>query len=124
MEVIFSSSYDDRNPPTNIFTDNKKDFFSSTGMFPQEITIQFETTKNVNKVNLISYGIKKIKIETCENDTVVKFKTQAQQNDISNPNSLQNISLNLNDKGKVKVLKIVVEEGYEDFFTIHSVNIQ
>ena len=124
MEVIFSSSYDDRNPPTNIFTNNKKEFFSSTGMFPQEITIQFETTKNINKVNLISYGIKKIKIETCENDTVVKFKTQAQQNDISNPNSLQNISLNLNDKGKVKVLKIVVEEGYEDFFTIHSVNIQ
>ena len=124
MEVIFSSSYDDRNPPTNIFTDNKKDFFSSTGMFPQEITIQFETSKTVNKVNLISYGIKKIKIETCENDTVVKFKTQAQQNDISNPNSLQNISLNLSDKGKVKVLKIVVEEGYEDFFTIHSVNIQ
>ena len=54
MEVIFSSSYDDRNPPTNIFTDNKKDFFSSTGMFPQEITIQFETSKTVNKVNLIS----------------------------------------------------------------------
>jgi len=124
MEVIFSSSYDDRNPPTNIFTNNKKEFFSSTGMFPQEITIQFETTKNISKVNLISYGIKKIKIETCENDTVVKFKTQAQQNDISNPNSLQNISLNLNNKGKVKVLKIVVEEGYEDFFTIHSVNIQ
>jgi heat shock protein beta-11 len=124
MEVIFSSSYDDRNPPTNIFTDNKKDFFSSTGMFPQEITIQFETSKTVNKVNLISYGIKKIKIETCENDTVVKFKTQAEQKDVKNSNSLQNISLNLRDKGKVKVLKIVVEEGYEDFFTIHSVNIQ
>ena len=124
MEVIFSSSYDDRNPPTNIFTDNKKDFFSSTGMFPQEITIQFETTKNVNKVNLISYGIKKIKIETCENDTVVKFKTQAEQKDVPNSNSLQNLSMNISDKGKVKVLKIVVEEGYEDFFTIHSVNIQ
>ena len=124
MEVIFSSSYDDRNPPTNIFTNNKKEFFSSTGMFPQEITIQFETTKNVNKVNLISYGIKKIKIETCENDTVVKFKTQAEQKDVPNSNSLQNISMNISDKGKVKVLKIVVEEGYEDFFTIHSVNIQ
>ena len=26
-EVIFSSSYDDRNPPTNIFTPNKNDYF-------------------------------------------------------------------------------------------------
>ena len=123
-EVIFSSSYDDRNPPTNIFTNNKKEFFSSTGMFPQEITIQFETTKNISKVNLISYGIKKIKIETCENDTVVKFNKQVEQSEVPGANSMQNINLELVKKPKVKVLKIQVLEGYEDFFTIHSVNIQ
>ena len=63
-EVIFASSYDDRNSPSNIFTSNKKEFFASTGMFPQEITIQFETIKNISKINLVSYGIKKMKIET------------------------------------------------------------
>jgi len=123
-EVIFSSSYDDRNPPTNIFTSNKNEFFSSTGMFPQEITIQFNTVKNLSKINLVSYGIKKIKIETCENDAVVKFTKQAEQSEVPNPNSIQNISLALTKNPKVKVLKIIVLEGYEDFFTIHSANIQ
>ena len=123
-EVIFSSSYDDRNPPTNIFTSNKNEFFSSTGMFPQEITIQFNTVKNISKINLVSYGIKKIKIETCENDAVVKFTKQAEQSEVPNPNSIQNISLALTKNPKVKVLKIIVLEGYEDFFTIHSANIQ
>ena len=123
-EVIFSSSYDDRNPPTNIFTSNKNEFFSSTGMFPQEITIQFNTVKNISKINLVSYGIQKIKIETCENDAVVNFKKQAEQSEIPNPNSIQNISLALTKNPKVKVLKIIVLEGYEDFFTIHSANIQ
>jgi heat shock protein beta-11 len=122
QEIIFSSSYDDRNPPSNIFTSNKKEFFSSTGMFPQEITIQFKTVKNINKINIISYGIKKIKIEICENDAVVNFKKVSEQNDISNSNSLQNISLNLNAGNQIKVLKIIVLEGYEDFFTIHNVS--
>ena len=123
-EVIFSSSYDDRNPPTNIFTSNKNEFFSSTGMFPQEITIQFNTVKNLSKINLVSYGIKKIKIETCENDAVVKFTKQAEQSEVPNPNSIQNISLALTKNPKIKILKIIILEGYEDFFTIHSVNIQ
>ena len=49
-EVIFASSYDEKNPPSNIFSSNKKEFFSSTGMFPQELCIQFETEKIVKEV--------------------------------------------------------------------------
>ena len=123
-EVIFSSSYDDRNPPTNIFTPNKNEFFSSTGMFPQEITIQFNTVKNISKINLVSYGIQKIKIETCENDAVVKFNKQVEQSEVPGANSMQNINLELVNKPKVKVLKIQVLEGYEDFFTIHNIDIK
>ena len=104
-EVIFSSSYDDRNPPTNIFTSNKNEFFSSTGMFPQEITIQFNTVKNLSKINLVSYGIKKIKIETCENDTVVKFKTQAEQKDVPNSNRRSKIF----NKEKSKIILIMIK---------------
>ena len=123
-EVIFASSYDDRNSPSNIFTSNKKEFFASTGMFPQEITIQFETIKNISKINLVSYGIKKIRIETCENDAVVKFNKQVEQSEVPGANSMQNINLELVNKPKVKVLKIQVLEGYEDFFTIHNIDIK
>ena len=93
-------------------------------MFPQEITIQFETIKNISKINLVSYGIKKIRIETCENDAVVKFNKQVEQSEVPGANSMQNINLELVKKPKVKVLKIQVLEGYEDFFTIHSVDIK
>ena len=93
-------------------------------MFPQEICIQFDNPRTVNSVGIVSYGIKKISIQTCENDSVVNFKKQAEQNEIPNSNSLQKIKLNLTKNPKVKVLKIEVLEGYEDFFTIHSVDIQ
>jgi hypothetical protein len=37
---------------------------------------------------------------------------------------MQNINLELVNKPKVKVLKIQVLEGYEDFFTIHNIDIK
>ena len=59
-EIIFSSSYDEKNPPENILNPSKDKFFTSTGMFPQEICIQFDTVKPVKSVGVISHGIKNI----------------------------------------------------------------
>ena len=123
-EIIFSSSYDEKNPPENILNPSKDKFFSSTGMFPQEICIQFDSVRTIKSVSIVSYGIKKVSIQTCENDSVVNFKVQAEQNEIPNERGLQKIKLNLVKSPKVKVLKIEVIEGYEDFFSIHNVNIE
>ena len=122
-EIIFSSSYDEKHPPENIFDSSTKKFFTSTGIFPQEICIQFDNPKPISAVSITSYGIKKISIQTCENDSVVNFKVQAEQNEIPNGSGLQKIKLNLVKKPTVKVLKIEVLEGYEDFFSIHTVDI-
>ena len=121
-EVIFSSSYDEKHPPENIFENSKKTFFASTGMFPQEICIQIEPIKIVNTVNVTSYGIKKIAIHSCENDSA-HFTKQSEQSNISNSSGLQSIKLELKKNPKVRVLKIEVLEGYEDFFTIQNVGV-
>ena len=123
-EIIFSSSYDEKHPPENILTPSKDKFFSSTGMFPQEICIQFYSVKPVKSLDITSYGIKKLSIQTCENDSVVNFKNQVEEDKIKNEKGIQKIKLNLDKKPNVKVLKIEVLEGYEDFFSIHSVDIQ
>ena len=121
-EVIFSSSYDEKHPPENIFEPSKKTFFASTGMFPQEICIQFEPIKIISSINITSYGIKKIAIHSCENDSA-HFTKQSEQSKIPNSNGMQNIKLELKKNPKVRVLKIEILEGYEDFFTIHNISI-
>ena len=121
-EVIFSSSYDEKNPPENVFDQSKKTFFASTGMFPQEICIQFEPVKIVNSVNVTGYGIKKIAVHTCENDSA-HFTKQSEQSKVPNSNGLQSIKLELKKNPKTRVLKVEVLEGYEDFFTIHNIGV-
>ena len=63
-------------------------------------------------------------IQTCENDSVVNFKNQVEEDKIKNEKGIQKIKLNLEKKPNVKVLKIEVSEGHDDFFSIHSVDIQ
>ena len=118
-EIIFSSSYDEKNPPENIFDSSKKTFFSSTGMYPQEICIQFDPFKIVKNVNVTGYGIKKLAIHTCENDSA-NFTKQSEESNIPKSKGLQNIRLELKKAPKVRALKLEVLEGYEDFFTIHN----
>ena len=120
MEIIFASSYDEKHPPENIFDNNKKTFFSSTGMFPQEICIQFEPFKIVNNVSITGNFIKKIAIHTCENDSAVNFIKQAEQKNVPNSGGLQSLKLDLKKSPRVKVMKIEVLEGYDDFFSIHT----
>ena len=123
-EVIFASSYDEKNPPENVLDTTKKKFFASTGMFPQEICIQYEPFKIVNNVSITSYGIKKVVIYTCENDSMVNFIKQAEKNNIpESNNSLQSIKLDLKKSPRVKVLKVEILEGYEDFFTVHNIGV-
>ena len=123
-EVIFASSYDEKHPPSNIFSSNKDEYFTSTGMYPQEICIQFSTAKKIQSVNISSFGIKSIQIQTCENDSVVNFTKQAGQNDIPYTSTLQIINLSLTSNPLVKVLKIIILEGHDDFFSIHSTTFQ
>ena len=119
-EVIFSSSYDEKKPTRKCIWSIKKIFFASTGMFTQEIWIQFGQVKIVNGVNLTGYGIKKIVVNTCENDSA-HFTIQSEQSKVPNSNGLQIIKLKLKKNPKTRVLKIELLEGYEDFFTFRNV---
>ncbi len=89
-------------------------------MFPQEICIQFEPFKIVNNVSITGSGIKKIAIHTCENDSAVNFIKQAEQKNVPNSGGLQSLKLDLKKSPRVKVMKIEVLEGYDDFFSIHT----
>lgn len=120
-EVIFASCYDEKYPPQNVLDSSSKKFFSSTGNYPQEICLQFENAKPMRSVTVSGFGIKHIVISSCESDSVVNFEKQAEQSEVPNSSRLQQIKLDLTKNPKVRVLKIEVLEGYEDFFSIHNV---
>jgi len=121
-EVIFSSSFDDKHGTETILNNDKKAFWSSTGLFPQELFIELQQEKTLTSLTITSYGIKKFLVESCENDSAVNFAKQGEVADIPNKEGkLQEFSVELKAGKPVKILKITVLEGYEDFCCIHYV---
>ncbi len=121
-ETIFSSSFDDKHGTETILNPDKKTFWSSTGLFPQEIFIQLQQEKTLSSITITSYGVKKLLVESCENDSAVNFSKQGEIADVPNKEGkLQEFSVECKAGKPVKILKICVLEGHEDFCSIHYV---
>jgi len=121
-EILFSSSYDDTHPPQNILTNNKE-FWTCTGLYPQELCIHLDSTRNINSVSISSFGVKQIIIETCESESAGTFVKQAEMIDVPPGNGkLQEYFLNFTQQSsKVKILKLKILDGYEEFCSVHSI---
>lgn len=123
LDVIFSTSFDEKNPPTNVLSSNKSSFWSTTGIYPQEIVLAFSTPKSSSEMTIVGYNIKKLLVESCENDSAVKYVTQCELSDIQlKENKLQEIQCVFSNKTANKLIKITISEGYGDFSIINTIN--
>ena len=57
----------------NAYRDPKK-FWTTTGLYPQEVLIDLGGTKSINDVKFSVSGARKIIIEGCKNTTASEFK--------------------------------------------------
>ena len=119
-EIIFSTSYDDRYTPQNVLS-NDSSFWTSTGLFPQEIVVQLQAEKSINLITIESFGVKKISIETCENDSSVNF-TKVAEKEIDNREAFQEVNLQFSSNKVVKIIKVIVLEGYDNFCAIRNIS--
>ena len=61
--IVSSSSYDEDYPPENMIDGNLKTHFVTTGMFPQEFIIAFNSLVKIQKISMTSYNIKGIQVQ-------------------------------------------------------------
>ena len=74
VEVKCATSFDERFDPKNIFNRDPRKFWITTGLFPQEITIDMGGARPVNEVNFQGSNIKKVVIEGCKTTNTNEFK--------------------------------------------------
>jgi hypothetical protein len=73
-KVIATTSFDTRFDAQNIFSSSMSEFWVTTGLFPQEITIDLGASKSLQSLKLTTSGAKKVEVLGCENTTMAEFK--------------------------------------------------
>ena len=66
----------------SILNRNNNSYWLTTGMYPQELTIQFQQAQVVNEVRFVSSGVKKVAIEGCQTANGNGFKVIGESREI------------------------------------------
>ena len=123
MEVACATSFDERFDPANVLRNNNS-FWLTTGMFPQELTIQFQQAQVVNEVRFVSTGIKKVAIEGCQTANGNGFKVIGESREIPhNRGQRQSEAVSIEQPSSYIMIKFVIQDGWEDFSSVHQVQI-
>ena len=102
-------------------------------MYPQELLIDLGGTKPINEVKFNVTGARKIVIEGCKTTNASEFKKVGESkgkhfnaiiaySDLTNKQgSIQTDSVKLTEPAPYCLLKFIIQDGWEDFSSVHSI---
>lgn len=122
--VLMSTSYDPDYPPENVLTTNNKEFWMSTGLFPQELVLQLPNAISPRTIRIVSSNVRQIVAEACEGSHVGSFSKVGETEFGNNGGELQRESLDLNVPKPVNFIRLVFLSGWDEFISVHSVKIE
>ena len=66
-----------------LFTRQPNDFWLTTGMYPQELTITFNQARVINEVKFLTSGVKKVEIQGCQTVNGNNFNVIAESKELT-----------------------------------------
>eukprot|EP00658_Telonema_sp_P-2_P015841 TRINITY_DN1611_c0_g1_i18.p1 TRINITY_DN1611_c0_g1~~TRINITY_DN1611_c0_g1_i18.p1 ORF type:complete len:132 (-),score=23.39 TRINITY_DN1611_c0_g1_i18:448-843(-) len=119
--VAVTTSFDERNPPSAMLDGFDRSFWSTGGMYPQEFIVALEQPATIDKVVLVSAGIRGLTLEgrdATQNNDFVRITHQGFEN-----GSTQQ-STELNTSGvRATHLRFMIDSGFGDFCAVYRVQI-
>jgi heat shock protein beta-11 len=120
-KLLLSTSYDPNFPPENTLTGNLKEFWVSTGLFPQELLFQLNAPSSPNNIKLTTTNVRHVAIEVCEGDRPGNFNKVGETEFGSNSGNLQRELVDITISRPVNFVKVVFISGWDEFISVHSV---
>eukprot|EP01061_Rhynchopus_euleeides_P030292 TRINITY_DN50377_c0_g1_i1.p1 TRINITY_DN50377_c0_g1~~TRINITY_DN50377_c0_g1_i1.p1 ORF type:complete len:163 (+),score=37.51 TRINITY_DN50377_c0_g1_i1:377-865(+) len=125
MEVLMTTSNDSRHSGENMLDGDSNTFWTTTGMFPQEVLLGFkENTVSLTRLKTSSCGVRRLVVQASSETQPIKFKAILDVELGERPSSsrqTETFQINSTVGSGVRFLKLVMQSGWEDFATIHSV---
>lgn len=132
IEGMSSTSFDPRHPAAHAVDQNLSTFFMSTGLFPQDLCINFQSRTIVKRVEVISFGVSEMTV-TCS-DSHIK-RTSFAQGETGETRSMSHTysdesdgvvakhTFNMNLEHRCRMLVLSIEKGFADFCAIYLVRV-
>eukprot|EP00929_Paragymnodinium_shiwhaense_P016170 TRINITY_DN12437_c0_g1_i1.p3 TRINITY_DN12437_c0_g1~~TRINITY_DN12437_c0_g1_i1.p3 ORF type:complete len:135 (-),score=34.97 TRINITY_DN12437_c0_g1_i1:127-531(-) len=121
--VVMVSSLDDQHPGDNIIDGNGNTYWTSTGLYPQEIVLQLGTASKINTVQMATTNVKCVRVEGCAEETPVNFKLLCEGELEEKQGQLQHKDIACHADDTFSFVKLTILSGWSDFCSIHKVSV-
>lgn len=116
-----ATSNDERHPPEFIISASEGEFWMSTGLYPQEVIIEFNPPKQFRTVRISSTNLRQITLEGSESNTLSGSMSLLGKSEIGRmQGSLQRETLAVSSSRPVALVKLNILSGWDEFVSIHS----
>ena len=123
VQVSSSTSHDATNPPIAIADGKPNSYWTSTGLFPQEVTIAFPNVSNVKRIEIVSMGIRSMEILRGDVISSSNWEKICSQGVDDADGELQRLSPSIDSETKTGFVRIKITAGWSDFVSIFNVSI-
>jgi len=120
--IALATSCDENFPPENIIDGTHDTFWMSTGLFPQEVIISFQSLMSMKQISISCSGVRELRIERSVQEKPVDFEEIASKEiEHSEGHGLQREEFNCS--GTAMHLRFVIVSGHEHFVSLHRIHV-
>mmetsp|Transcript_25670 Transcript_25670/g.35457 ORF Transcript_25670/g.35457 Transcript_25670/m.35457 type:complete len:132 (+) Transcript_25670:49-444(+) len=119
--IVFATSADENYPGDNIIDGKESTFWSTTGLFPQELIIKLKDNVSISKVKMLSSAVRKLVLEKCESANCDRFEKVFEVELQDKDNRLQTESHQVNFTAQF--VKFTIISSWDDFCAINKVSL-
>ncbi|KAK7101174.1 intraflagellar transport protein 25 homolog [Littorina saxatilis] len=121
-QIALSTSSDDSHPPEHMIDGTDETFWTTTGLYPQEVIVRFQALMSINSVELSSYDVQNIALETSESDSIDSFEPLAEKEVERTDHQLQTVEVSVGER-RAQCLRIIINSGYDHFVAVHRLKV-
>ncbi|CAG9462086.1 unnamed protein product [Pedinophyceae sp. YPF-701] len=121
-KVVGFTCCDIRHAPQNVLDGSDSTFWATTGMFPQEITIDLGQVSTLVKMQLSGMSIRKLAMDKCDQDTPQRFDRVFEVDIDQRPMKLSQHTHVLQNI-RARFVRFVLLDGSEEFASLNRVQI-
>ncbi|XP_061200756.1 intraflagellar transport protein 25 homolog [Neopsephotus bourkii] len=118
--LVLATSSDEQHPAESVVDGNSETFWTTTGMFPQELIIGFPKRVKISKVAIQSYLVRTLRIERSISEDPVGFEECIEKDLEHTEGQLQKEEFPL-PEFEATYLRFIIKSAFDHFVSVHRV---
>lgn len=123
MDLFYATSLDSDHPPTNIIDNDETTFWMTTGLYPQEVVLQFKKPAQITRITTITGKVKGMVVYAALDKELTEWNEIDSTNLPAQPIKQQETH-QLNYQRTTYGIKLVITKGWGTFSAVYLVRVE